>query len=373
MTTKELVQTESMVPAVPPPRITPDTIRETTQSIGLLQGMVKDVLIRGIDYGRIPGTPQDSLWDPGASQIIGSFNCYCGQRRILKLEDSDERIVVCVEVPVVSRATQQEVGSGIGAASTLETKYKYRWVANPKQWGYDAAAAKTFKTKPGRDDDGNSTTLYRIPNPEHSELLNTIVKMASKRAEVDAAESLPGVASVLRQMFSGKPFRQGESPATDEYTGPRWQRWWGKVRQLGYTDREAHARLGVASMKDWLAQGRSLDEAEAILRGNGNPEPVVDAATDEIISHEGYPDEDAFGEREAEGGIAAPAEAQTKTSGRPRRDPGTIRTINDLLRACNEDYSLQPKEVYAELNVNSANDITKSPSQCYLWIAGARR
>jgi hypothetical protein len=335
--------------------------------------MVRDVLIRGIDYGRIPGTPQDSLWDPGASQIIGSFNCYCGQRRILKLEESDERIVVCVEVPIVSRATQQEVGSGIGAASTLETKYKYRWVANPKQWGYDETAAKAFKTKRGRDDDGNSAILYRIPNPEHSELLNTIVKMASKRAEVDAAESLPGVASVLRQMFSGKPFRQGEPPATDEYAGPRWQRWWGKVRQLGYTDREAHARLGVSSMKDWLARGRSLDEAEAVLRGNGNPEPMMDAATEEIVSHEESMDEDAFGEREEKNNIAAPAEAPKKVPAAPKRDPWTIRTINDLLRACNEDYKMQPKEVYNELNVSSANELTESPGQCYLRIAAARR
>lgn len=269
MVTKELIKREEQAPAPPRPplRVSPETIQETMQSIALLQGMVKDLLIRGVDYGRIPGTPQDSLWDPGASQIIGSFNCYPGQRRILKLDDNEQKIVACVEVPVISRATQQEVGSGVGAASTLETKYKYRWVANPQEWGYDETAIKTFKTKRGKDDEGNETTLYRIPNPEHSELLNTIVKMASKRAEVDAAESLPGVASVLRQMFSGKPFRKAESSPEEEYTGPRWQRFWGEVRRLGFTDQEAHQKLGVTSMKNWLAQGRSLDEALDILRG----------------------------------------------------------------------------------------------------------
>jgi len=270
MTTRELVAREGAMATAPwplPPRITPETIQETKESISLLQGMVKDMLIRGIDYGRIPGTPQDSLWDPGASQIIGSFNCYPGQRRILKLDDNEQKIVACVEVPIISRATQQEVGSGVGAASTLETKYKYRWVANPQEWGYDEVAIKTFKTKRGKDDEGNETTLYRIPNPEHSELLNTIVKMASKRAEVDAAESLPGVASVLRQMFSGKPFRKTESSPEEEYVGPRWQRFWGEVRRLGFTDQEAHQKLGVTSMKNWLAQGHSLDEALDILRG----------------------------------------------------------------------------------------------------------
>jgi len=385
MTTKELAQTEQMTPAASPPRITPGTIQETTQGIALLQGMVKDILVRGIDYGRIPGMPQDSLWDPGASQIIGSFNCYCGQRRILKLEDSDERIVACVEVPIISRATQQEVGSGIGAASTLETKYKYRWVANPKQWGYDEAAIKTFKTKRGKDEEGNNVTLYRIPNPEHSELLNTIVKMASKRAEVDAAESLPGVASVLRQMFSAKPARNTQLPSGSpnqqqeegKPSGERWRRFHGNIRRLGYTDPEAKAIIGVESWYDWLDKGRSLDEAEDILRKHNAHQPkteeIVDAQTGEIISQ----DEDLFGEGE-EAGIAAPAEAHNEEptgSAAPaklKRDPETIRTSAELYRACHEDFKLQPKDVLKELGYSSQADITETPAECYRKITAVR-
>ena len=253
------------------PQVTPATIQETVQTIALLQGMVRDTLLRDIDYGRIPGTPQDSLWDPGASMIISSFNCYCGQRRILRLEDTDGKIAICLEVPVISRKLQQEVGTGIGGASTLETKYKYRWVPNPKEWGYDETAITTFKTKKGRDN-GRETMLYRIPNPEHSDLLNTIIKMASKRAEVDAAEALPGVSSVLRQIFSGKAPKQDRKAPQDDYANPRWQRFWGEVTRLGYTEAEAHAKIGVRSMHDWLAENHTLNEAIAILRGNGNPQ-----------------------------------------------------------------------------------------------------
>jgi hypothetical protein len=63
-------------------------------------------------------------------------------------------------------------------------------------------------------------------------------------------------------------------------------------------------------------------------------------------------------------GAIAPAE--------PKRDPETIRSINDLLRACHEDFKMQPKEVYAELNVSSANEITELPSDCYRKIAAVR-
>jgi hypothetical protein len=318
--------------------VTPESIQETIQSIELLQGMVKGILLRDIDYGRIPGTPQDSLWDPGASRIITSFGCYCGQRRILRLEDSDQKIVVCVEVPIISRKLQVEVASGVGAASTLETKYKYRWVEDPREWGYSEEAAKAFRTKHGKDEEGGKL-LYRIPNPEHSELLNTIIKMASKRAEVDAAESLPGVSSVLRLIFSGREAKK--PPDIDKYTGPRWQRFWGEVTRLGYTREELHGKFKVKTMHDWLSQGRSLDEALNILRESPSAEQ----------SNQKPP---------------------SQSKDRKPRDPKSITTINELLRACNEDFGMQPADVYKELGYTSAQDITQTPEECYIQIKGVR-
>lgn len=284
------------------PQVTPDSIQETVQSIALLQGMVRNILVRGIDYGRIPGTPQDSLWDPGAAEIIAGFNCYCGQRRILKLEDDDSKIVVCIEVPIISRKLQIEVGSGVGAASTLETKYKYRWVANPREWGYDDAATATFKTKKGRED-GRETALYRIPNPEHSELLNTIIKMASKRAEVDAAEGLPGVASVLREMFAGKPPRH---ISQDETASPHWQRFWGEVTRLGFTQQEAYQKLGVTTMHQWM-EHHTLDEAITKLRHDGaieQQEPPRDTQAWPQESDQDY--EELFDDAKVEAPIEKP-------------------------------------------------------------------
>lgn len=301
----------------PTPQITPESIIKTKQSIALLQGMVKDLLIRGTDYGRIPGTPQDSLWDPGASNIIGAFNCFPGERRILKFEDNAEKIVVCVEVPIISRETGMVATTGIGAASTLELKYKYRWVPNPLEFGYNEESMKTLKTKT----EGNKI-LFRIPNREHSELLNTIVKMSSKRAEVDAAESLPGVASVLRQIFS----RQRST--ADK--GTVWDQFWGEANRLGMDENEVHQKLGVASMKDWFSSGKSLKQALDILRG------------------------------------------RQEYGNKPKRDSGSIKTFGDLYPACLEDFGLNREGVWKELNVNSQEEITDTPGECYEKIASVR-
>lgn len=250
-------------PAVP--TVSAQAIAETKQQIGLLQEMARDILKRGIDYGRVPGTPQDSLWDPGASTITSAFNCFPGDRRILSLRDDSDKIAAVVEVPLISRATGKVMAAGVGAASTLEAKYKYRWVkaGEARQLGYDEEALKSLRT---RIDKTTDEVEYRIPNPEHGELLNAILKMASKRAEVDAAESLPGVASVLRQLFGGQSAGGGPGSDRSAYSpSPLWSRFWGEVQRLGLTQNQAHQKLGVASMKDWLSQGRSLDDAVASL------------------------------------------------------------------------------------------------------------
>jgi len=234
------------------PTVTPDTVRETKQQIGLLQGLTRDLLTREVDYGRIPGTPADCLWGPGAAMIISAFNCYAGERRLLSLHDEGDRIAVLLEVPLISRASGKVMATGVGAASTLETKYKYRWLSEAEIPSLDGDTIATFKTR-----DRNGTVEYRVPNPEHGELLNTILKMASKRAEVDAAESLPGVASVLRALFTNGHHTRHPSPGNGG-----WTEFWGEARKMGYTHDEVRNILGVHSVQqDWVGQGRTLEQA----------------------------------------------------------------------------------------------------------------
>ncbi len=243
-----------------PLMVSANYVQQTVKSIALLQDMTRTLLHRGRDYGRTPGTPQDGLWDPGASLIIASFNCYCGQRRVISLVENEEKISIIVEVPIISHQTGQEVGSGIGAASSLETKHRWRYFTPDelKDMGYSEEQFKTLHKSRSDAQRGK----YGIENPEFQELLNTLTKMASKRAEVDAAESLPGVASVLREMFTPeKPGRDTKTETATKYQGPKWQHFWGEATRLGYTEAETHTELKVKSMQDWLAAGKSLDDA----------------------------------------------------------------------------------------------------------------
>ena len=260
----------STVPQVAEPGITPESIHRIKSEIALLGELTTDVLKRDVDFGRVLGVSTPFLWDPGASKIIGAFNSYVGSRRLLHLRDDGKVIVAIIEVSLAYRATGLQVGSGVGAASTHETKHKYRWVDNPREWGYTEEGMKGLKT---RKDKGRNE--YRIGNPEHDELMNTIIKMASKRAEVDAAEGLPGVATALRELFAGvvpapsKGRREVKEEAID------WSRFWGQVKQMGYTQEEAKQALGVESVKDdWVGKGRTVEEALKVLRDGLTGEPL---------------------------------------------------------------------------------------------------
>lgn len=143
------------------------------------RAMVHQALKEGRDYGKIPGTgDKPSMLKPGAERVALAFGCFYGEARIVEKEVEHDRKVewtkrkkdwytergqrkfrwleesgtslglyrYVVEVPVVERATGQVVGSGLGACSSMESKY--------------------------------------VDRPRESE--NTVLKMAFKRAMVAA-------------------------------------------------------------------------------------------------------------------------------------------------------------------------------------------
>lgn len=180
-------------------KLTPEAIEVVKENINLCENLVSQVLEKDIDWGPMPGVPTPFLWDPGASKIMAAFNCY-PSRKILSKTEEDKLISFTIETNLVSRQTHQVIGSGLAACSSRETKYKYRWVVRDEALHQGISIEEVDKLKK-RD------SKYRIPNPEYGELVNNIARMAAKRSEVDAVESLPGVSSALRKLFKGIPVK----------------------------------------------------------------------------------------------------------------------------------------------------------------------
>lgn len=231
--------------------VTEQKVARIQADIALSDALVEKVLEIGIDYGIHPGTSSYALKDPGANTIINAFNCY-PKAEVLFREVSDIRISYVIDISLVSREDGLVKSTGTGACTTQETRYGYRWVDNPESYGYARESSK----KRTRDD----RTTYRIVNPDWAELENTILKLARKRGEVDAAMALPGVSRFLAKLNAGRQPAEGSGRQSDKWTG-----FWSQVKAMGLSEDQARHILGVKSMKEWEAAGHTLNDAIKIL------------------------------------------------------------------------------------------------------------
>ena len=221
-------QTSITLPAKTAPpalQLSPQNIEITKHNIALCGQLVKEVLEKEIDWGAIPGVPQPFLWDSGAAKIMAAFNCY-SKYILLEKTDTTKKISFTFECQLISRNSNEVIATGIGACSTTEKKYRYIW----KDQGAEA-----------------------------EQLLNTIAKMAAKRADIDAVRSLPGVASTLHKLFLSKPIQNKQ---------PNWSLFFAELKAIDVSSVAAHDILGVASIKaDWVEkQGHTLDEAYEVIK-----------------------------------------------------------------------------------------------------------
>jgi hypothetical protein len=151
---------------------------------------VSGQLKKGVDYGRIEGTTKDCLYKPGAEKIFQFYGLAVTSavtERRLDLETG--HLYVEVTSTAVSNITGQVVGTGLGACSTYEAKYRYR-----KEWfnGKGEPGAGWSRTRNGK--------YYReVENADLADVWNTIVKMGEKRSRVDLALSVSGASELFTQ------------------------------------------------------------------------------------------------------------------------------------------------------------------------------
>lgn len=188
---------------------------------------VKKVLREGVDFGKIPGVDKASLQKPGAEKLASFFGLRPEMILLEKTEDWDSGLFYYRYQCRLYREGHL-VAAMEGSASSYESKYRYRWVREddypgdkskaktkggrisefafaieqaqtsgpygkpPEYWDRfktaienETAVKVQRKTKKGMMDaweiDG---TLYRVQNEDMADIVNTVQKMAQKRAYV---------------------------------------------------------------------------------------------------------------------------------------------------------------------------------------------
>ena len=227
------------------------TTETALQRYQAFKDFVKGVLREGIDFGKNPGSDRDTLLKPGAEKLCTFFGLT--PRYVLEVVVEDWRGDKYGQPLFYYRFKCQlfrgdlQMGEGIGSCSSWEAKYRYRWVdenaisrlgldkstlntrggaisefefainkaetsgqyGKPAEywakWKQAIADGKARKINKAKKDGTTSPayemdmTMYRVPNSEFADIINTVQKIAQKRAYVAATLSATNASDYFTQ------------------------------------------------------------------------------------------------------------------------------------------------------------------------------
>ena len=242
---------------------------EVRQQVNQIQYLMKEVLKPGEHYGAVPGCgKKPTLLQPGAEKISFMFHLVPTYevRRYDMAGGHREYEVKCT---LTSRDTGEVMGEGVGTCSTMESKYRYRskWVNGSK---------------------------VREENPDIADTWNTVLKIAKKRANVDAVKSTTAASDIFTQDIEDMPQAyQAQQPKAQPQTAaappqPKPIDAYKAAltrakRERGIPVEEAMARVREVIDKDPTAYDEAdIAAAVTIVDGLGQPEPEYEVVEEQL-------------------------------------------------------------------------------------------
>ncbi len=184
------------------------SVQQAVERYNTVVEFVRTVMREGIDYGRIPGTDKPTLLKPGAEKLCTLFGLACRFDLVRSVEDWDgsqnegEPFFYYLYRCQLWRG-DAILSEGDGSCNSFEQKYRYREAQRRCPSCGAAAIIKgkeeygggwlCFKKKGGcgmkfADEDAEITSqpVGRVANENIADQVNTIQKMAQKRALIAA-------------------------------------------------------------------------------------------------------------------------------------------------------------------------------------------
>ena len=182
-----------------------DNIANTMAKIQQMQNVVQKTLKKGHDFGEVPGTSKPTLLKPGGEKICMLFGLNPEYEFLQTTEDYDKEFC-SYNIRCTLVKNRQPVAQGVGSCNSKEKKYRFVNVDTiPETY---IGQSEEYTDKYGR-------VRYKINNPDICSLVNTILKMAKKRAFIDAVLQVASLSEVFTQDIEDMgDFIQQEQDAT---------------------------------------------------------------------------------------------------------------------------------------------------------------
>lgn len=172
---------------------------EVKQRIQAIQQLMEQVLKPDVDFGIIPGTgKKPCLLKPGSEQILAMFEIAVDP--VVEDLSTDDCYRYRVTARLSHSPTEKFLGAGVGEASSDETKYKWRRTYSLKEFDETPVDRRRVKYSQYKDGNGMWADKQEMQiRQEPADVANTILKMAKKRAQIDATLTVTGASSMFDQ------------------------------------------------------------------------------------------------------------------------------------------------------------------------------
>jgi hypothetical protein len=168
--------------------------------VNTIQEVMNQVMKPNVHYGVIPGCKEPSLFKPGAEKIMATFRL-SADPEVIDISDSDQ-IRYRVKLRLVS-SSGVFVGCGIGECSSNEEKYKWRRAVCKEE--FDEAPVDRKREKWSKGFQNKPNYKQQQIRTEPADLANTILKMAKKRALIDAVLTCTAASDCFTQDIEDLP------------------------------------------------------------------------------------------------------------------------------------------------------------------------
>ena len=214
----------------------PATISELKSQVSIIQEAMKSVMKNDEHYGVIPGTSgKPSLLKPGAEKLSLLFRL-APSYKVTKSDLGNghrEYEVVCTLSHIT---TGNIMGEGVGSCNTMEGKYRYRTENTGDEvpavyWDTRDRSVIGGNAYSAKKSAGKWYIFHRVDHDNPADYYNTVLKMAKKRAHVDAILTATAASDIFTQDVEdmteviapepvAQPTRQTAQPAPRQQPKP---------------------------------------------------------------------------------------------------------------------------------------------------------
>lgn len=197
------------------------SVSDVLEQIKKIQEIMKKAMKEDEHYGVIPGTNKPTLYKAGAEKLglVFRFSPEFEVDKIQLDEDGHKEFIVKCTLRHIN--SQLIMGEGLGSCSTMESKYRYRWDNTnkpvPKEYWQtrdkDLIGGDSFVARKTGE---NWFIFQKVEHDDPADYYNTVLKMAKKRAHIDAMLTATAASDIFTQDLEDIPIQKEEKIKNSE-------------------------------------------------------------------------------------------------------------------------------------------------------------